>query len=258
MKLLISSYTFEPFPLEEVFLFAHNVKADGIELVITPQVCKIGFEAIKNLSQKYQVPVVNIHQPPWYVLFTGKKQMDKMIAIAKDLGAENLVVHLATVRRNFNSKFFDWIKQREVESKINIAFENAAPRGLEAWPNYCGHPEKLESFVKSRHINLTLDVAKAFLKGFDSYQFFQRNHSNIKVIHVHGFDRKGHFHKGLLEDTFDWAGFASFVKKFNYTGAMTMEIFPLMKLFYFKLPPKEALDRAKDTIEENFRMLRRV
>ncbi|MDP3800336.1 MAG: sugar phosphate isomerase/epimerase, partial [bacterium] len=257
MKLLISSYTFEPFPLEEVFLFAHNVKADGVELVITPQVIKLGFEAIKKLSEKYQVPVVNIHQPPWYVLFTGKKQMEKMIAIAKDFNAENLVVHLATVRRNFNSKFFDWIKQREVESKINIAFENAAPRSLEDWPSYCGHPEKLESFVKSRNINLTLDVAKSFLKGFDPYQFFQRNHNNIKVIHAHGFDHQGDFHKGFLEDTFDWAGFASFIKKFNYTGAITMEIFPLHKLFYFKLPPKANLDRAKDIAEENFRMLKR-
>ena len=236
MKLLISSYTFEPFPLEEVFLFAHNVKADGIELVLTPQVYKLGFEAVKNLSSKYQVPVVNIHQPPWYVLFTGKKQMNKMIAIAKDFGAENLVVHLATVRQGFNSKFFDWIREREMESKINIAFENAAPRGLESWPDYCGHPDKLETFVKSKHVNLTLDVAKAVLKGFDPYQFFQRNNSNVKVIHMHGFSKDGHFHKSFLEDTFDWPGFFSFVRKFNYTGAITMEIFPLGRIFYFKLP----------------------
>ena len=148
MKLLLSSYTFEPFPLEMVFLFAHNVKADGLELILTPQVYQLGFKAIKNLSQKYQVPIINIHQPPWYTLFTGQKQMNKMIAIAKDLGAENLVVHLATLRRNFNSEFFEWIKKREEESKINIAFENAAPRVLENWPSYCGHPEKLESFVR--------------------------------------------------------------------------------------------------------------
>lgn len=257
MKLLISSYTFEPFPIEEVFLFAHNIKADGIELVITPQVVSLGFEAIKKLSEKYQVPVVSIHQPPWYVIFTGKKRIDKLISIAKNLGAENLVVHLATVRRGFNSNFFDWIKERESESKINIAFENAVSL-LEKWPSYCSHPEKLEEFVKTRHVNLTLDVAKACLKGFDPYQFFQKNNSNIKVIHVHGFDLKGNYHKGCLEGTFDWSGFISFVKKFNYGGVITMEIFPLMKLFYFKLPPKEALDRAKDIIEENFRMLKRV
>ena len=256
MKLLLSSYSLEPFPLEEVFLLAKEIKADGLELVLMPAVFKLGLENAKKLSQKHGLPIVNIHQPPWGALFTGERGIKKLIREAQLVGAENIVAHLATMRRSFASPFFDWIKAREKESGVNIAFENAAPRGLESRPAYAGHPEKLEKFVASRNINLTFDVAKAFLKGIDPYQFFQRNRANIKVIHIHGFTRGGHFHKGFFGDEFDWAGFMSFVRKFDYQGAVTLEIFPLHRWVYFGLPAPSDFDRARGIIKENFEILR--
>ena len=87
----------------------------------------------------------------------------------------------------------------------------------------------------------------------------KRNHNNIKVIHAHGFLQKGReFHKEFIGHEFDWPGFMSFVRKFNYAGAVTMEIFPFGRLFHFKLPPQVILDKAKETIEDNFRILKRV
>ena len=101
-------------------------------------------------------------------------------------------------------------------------------------------------------------MPKAFFKGFDPYQFFQKNHNNIKVIHAHGFARNGDFHKEFLGHDFDWPGFMSFVRKFNYAGAVTMEIFPFGHLFYFKLPSQADLDKAQEVIEENFGILKRL
>ncbi|MEK7532738.1 MAG: hypothetical protein AAB579_04020, partial [Patescibacteria group bacterium] len=68
MKLLLSSYSLEPFPLEEVFLLAKEIKADGLELVLMPAVFKLGLENAKKHSQKHGLPIVNIHQPPWGAL----------------------------------------------------------------------------------------------------------------------------------------------------------------------------------------------
>ncbi len=238
-------------------MLAQEIGADGLELVITPLVLKTGLEKVKKLSQQYNLPIYNVHQPPWYVLFTGRGKIRKMVGWAKFLEAQNLVAHLATMRRTFNSPFFEWIKEIEQEQGLNIAFENAAPRKLEKFPRYAGHPKKLEKFVQKRKINLTFDVAKAVLAGIDPYQFFQRNHSQIKVVHLHGF-KNGDFHIGFKGHDFDWSGFLSFVKKFNYTGAVTLEIFPIHKWFYFNLPQRSELDRAKDIIRENFALLKRA
>ncbi|MBI2052349.1 MAG: sugar phosphate isomerase/epimerase [Candidatus Sungbacteria bacterium] len=258
MKLLLSSHSLEPFPLEETFLLAKEIKADGLELVLMPAVLGLGLDKVKKLAEKHSLPIINIHQPPWGVLFTGKKGIKRLTGRASELGAQNIVAHLATMRRGFSSPFFDWVHNIEKESGVNIAFENAAPRGLESWPDYAGQPEKLEQFVKTRNVNLTFDVAKAVLKGIDPYQFFQRHHARIKVIHIHGFNRSGEFHTGLWGGEFDWTGFMSFVRKFDYQGAVTLEIFPLHRWIYFSQPSKSDLDRAREIIKENFEILRRV
>lgn len=239
-------------------MLAKEIQVDGLELVLMPTVFKLGLENVKKLSDRYQLPIVNIHQPPWGVLFTGKRGIKKLIRQAQLVGAQNIVAHLATMRRGFNSPFFEWVKEVEKESGINIAFENAAPRDLENWPSYAGHPEKLEEFVKARNVNLTFDVAKAFLKGIDPYQFFQRYHQNIKVIHIHGFNREGNFHIGCAGGEFDWTGFMSFVKKFDYSGAVTLEIFPLHRYINFGLPSQSELARAQAIIKENFEILKRA
>lgn len=258
MKLLLSSYSLEPFPLEEIFLLAKEIGADGLELVLTPAVFKLGWAKIKKLSDAHQIPIINIHQPPWYVLFTGKRGILRFIDIARKCGSQNIVVHLATVRRGFNSRFFDWIKELESNQNINIAFENAAPRALEKFPRYPGHHDRLEEFVKARKINLTLDIAKAALADIDPYQFFQRNHNQIKVIHLHGFTQKGGFHVDFKGGGFDWSGFASFVNKFDWPGAATLEVFPLHRWVHFSLPAAGELERAKTIIRENLDLLRRA
>ncbi|MBI2453994.1 MAG: sugar phosphate isomerase/epimerase [Parcubacteria group bacterium] len=258
MRLLLSSYSLAPFPLEEIFLLAKEIGADGLELVLTPAIFKLGLDKAQKLSDTHQLPIVNIHQPPWYVLFTGKRGVLRFVEIARQCGSQNVVVHLATVRRGFNSGFFEWVKGVEGEKGVSIAFENAAPRMLEKFPRYPGHHDQLEKFIKTRKVNMTLDVAKAVLAGIDPYQFFQRNRDQIKVIHIHGFTHQGDFHVGCLGGEFDWVGFMSFVKKFDWPGAVTLEIFPLHKWVHFGLPKTEALDCAKEIIHENFRLLQRA
>ncbi len=257
MKLLLSSHSLEPFPLEEVFLLGREVGADGLELVLMPSVYKLGFAKVKELSQKYGLPIVNIHQPPWYVLFTGRRGVNKFLKIAQYFGAQNVVMHLATARRRSLSDFWSWIKTRERETGLSIAFENAAPRFLERWPRYAGVPEALENFIESQKVNLTLDVAKAVLTGTDPYQFFQKHTEQIKVLHFHGFNQ-GSFHVGFRGHNFDWSGFMSFVKKFNFDGAVTLEIFPFHKWLYFRRPAKEQLARAREIIKESFTLLKRA
>src|SRR3989344_3662404 len=102
MKLLLSSHSLEPFPLEETFLLAKEIKADGLELVLMPSVFRLGLDEVKKLSQKHALPIVNLHQPPWGVLFTGKRGIKKLIKQAELVGAKNIVAHLATMRRSFN------------------------------------------------------------------------------------------------------------------------------------------------------------
>ena len=257
MKLLLSSYCLEPFPLEETFLFAKEIGADGIELVLVPSIYSQGLKLAKELSEKYQIPIVNLHQPPWGIFFTGKCGIKRLVEKAKFLGSKNIVVHLATMRRSFNSPFFEWVKQMEKESGINIAFENAAGRVLEGWPKYAGiSAEKFEEFVKTRQVSITLDVAKGVLQGIDPYQFFQRNRNIVKAMHFHGFNHESNYHIGFAGHNFDWSGFMSFVKKFDTDVSVTLEIFPMQKWIHFELPSKKIFESSRNFIKENFEILK--
>jgi sugar phosphate isomerase/epimerase len=259
MKFLLSSYCLEPFPLEETFLFAKEIGADGIELVLVLPVYSEGLKLAKELSEKHQIPIVSLHQPPWGVFFTGKSGIKRLIKKAEFLGCKNIIVHLATLRRTFNSHFFDWIKKIEKESGINVAFENSAKRSLEMFPTYAGSdPEKLEEFIKDRKVNITFDVAKGILCGMDPYQFFQRNKNSIKVMHFHGFNRNSDYHIGFIRHDFDWSGFMSFVKKFDSDVVVTIEIFPMHKLIHFNLPSRKVFETTKSFIRENFEILKRA
>lgn len=259
MKLLLSSYSLEPFPLEETFLFAKEVGADGIELVLMPSIYFQGFKKIKELSEKYQIPIISLHQPPWGILFTGKMGILRLTKKAKFLGCKNIIVHLSTTRRYFGSNFFDWIKKIEKETGINIAFENSASRIIERFPRYAGSdPERFEKFVAERNISVTFDVPKGVLCGIDPYQFFQKNRSIIKSMHFHGFDKKGNYHLGFAGNDFDWPGFMSFVKKFDTDVVVTLEIFPMHEWVHFGLPSKKVFEESKNFIKENFDILKRA
>ncbi len=207
------------------------------------------------MSDKYKIPVLNIHQPPWGILFTGKRGIKRLVNKAKFFGATSITVHLATARRQFNSSFFDWIKELEKESGISAAFENGNSY-LESWPSYAINPEELDKFVSERKVAVTLDVPKASIAGADPYQFFKNHCSEIKVIHAHGFKGNG-YHLSFRAGDFDWFGFMSFIKKFNYGGLVTLEVFPMAQYFYFGLPSKEKLESAKKIVKESFEVLKR-
>lgn len=245
--------------MEETFKLAKEISADGVELVLAPSIYSQGLKLAKELSQKYQIPIINLHQPPWGVFFTGKMSLRWLISKARFLESKNIIIHLATVRRTFNSKFFDWVKNLEKESGINIAFENASGRILEGFPKYAGlDPDMFEKFVRERKISVTFDVAKGILHGMDPYQFFQKNKDNIKAMHFHGFNRDNNYHIGFSGHNFDWSGFMSFVKKFNTDVAITLEIFPMSKLIHFNMPSPKTFKSAREFVAENFEILKRA
>ena len=137
--------------------------------------------------------------------------------------------------------------------------KTGASRLFESWPKYAGSdPDRFEKFVKSRDVNVTFDVAKGVINGYDPYQFFQRNRSNIKAMHFHGFNHGSDYHIGFSGHNFDWSGFVSFVRKFDTDVAVTLEIFPMQKFIYFDLPAKKVFEASKDFIKENFEILKRA
>lgn len=257
MKLLLSSYSLEPFPLEEIFLLGRELNADGLELVLTGQVFRLGINRISQLAGKYNLPIINLHQPAWGIFFTPRWGVLKLVDVARSLGVENVVVHLATVRRSARSRFFDWVRHFEKSSGVNVAFENSSLRFLEQFPRYAADPARLEQFVASRKVNIALDVPKLFLNGGDPYQFFQRCQNSIKTVHVSGFDNEA-WHLGLDGRNFDWFGFVSFLKKHHFQGAVNLEVFPVHQWLRFGRPGPEQLLKAKEIIKESFEVLQRA
>jgi hypothetical protein len=53
------------------------------------------------------------------------------------------------------------------------------------------------------------------------------------------------------------SGFMSFVRKFNYEGLVTLEVFPMSQYFHLGLPSKEKFAEAREIVKESFEVLKR-
>src|SRR5579872_6588842 len=131
MKVHASITDFPVFSQTETFFKKFKeAGVDGLELVLGVK-SRFEYARIAYLSQKYDLPIGSIHQPPWSG--TGLYFDESFVAFAKKLGVQHIVFHPLSFQ-TFDSKsmknYLSRLAQVKEKYNITVLLENVSYRDL--------------------------------------------------------------------------------------------------------------------------------
>lgn len=186
-SLSLSTSSVQPLQAEAAFRAASQLGYGGVELMIAPgkDIKDIGH--IKNLIQKYQIPVTSVHAPTLILctfvwgMHPGQK-LNRSVEFAEEVGATSVVVHPPFKRTAYSSSFLEHVNQLNKDSFVDIAVENMFPWAVKNQSREMYGPSWEETSETVDH--LTFDFSHASLSGMDVLDFFKKYHSKVRIIHL--------------------------------------------------------------------------
>ncbi len=189
----LSSASTYPESTSATFEMAARLGYDGVEVMVGIDAVSQDPDAIRRLSDHYQVPVTSIHAPcllisqrvwgsePW-------PKLERARAAADLLGATTVVVHPPfRWQRDYAREFVEGIERMTDETDVRFAVENmfpwrAAGRGFAAYAP--GWDIRDEDY---RHT--TLDLSHTSVSGTDAMQLARD--LDDRLVHLHLADGTG-------------------------------------------------------------------
>lgn len=217
--------------LDYSFKIAKESGADGVELVSGFK-CHRPFKSVKELSQKYNLPVFSIHMPIW----TGINIFPdfSFFKLAKELKTKYIVLHplphlnLDDVK---SLQFFRKIHNYSKKYKVKVLLENLPnnyqikivdkyfPAGKDA-----NNLSKILKIAEKYDFGITFDTTHLELEKPQEEEWFKKVLPKIKNIHLSSFT-ENKFHLPLYMGNFKTKDFIDFLIKNSYDGLITLEIF---------------------------------
>jgi sugar phosphate isomerase/epimerase len=134
-KVALSTISVYPRPTTEGFQLAAKLGYDGVEVMVTNDPVSQDIDALRRLSEHYEVPILAVHAPclfwlnlqrvwgtdPWEKLVRARKA-------AETLGAPTVVVHPAfRWQQPYANEFVAGIERMSNETDVVFAVENMYP-----------------------------------------------------------------------------------------------------------------------------------
>ncbi len=230
MKIHASVTDFPLFAQTETFFKQFKeAGVEGLELVVGAK-SRFEYARLSYLSEKYDLPIGSLHQPPWSGI--GLYFDEDFLQVAKRLGVKNIVFHPLAFR-SFEShamqKYFEKLAFIKDKWDVTILIENM-PKDIvyeklhDNTPAHMQHHlEKMKATADTYGFLLTYDVSHAEFSDPQKLPIFQRLLPSIGVIHVSSFSKDKH-HLSLLEGDFHAEPFFSYLVKKKYQGQLVLEI----------------------------------
>jgi sugar phosphate isomerase/epimerase len=197
---------------EAAFEYAARLGYDGVELMVWSESVSQDIDAVKNLSQRYRVPVLSVHAP---CLLISQRvwganpipKLERSVRAAEKLDAQTVVVHPPfRWQRRYAEGFSDQVSALEDASDVMIAVENMFPfradrffgseQSRERMRRRGGGPgPAISAFAPSydpldgNHAHYTLDLSHTATAGTDSLDMAQRMGTGL--VHLHLCDGSG-------------------------------------------------------------------
>lgn len=215
---------------EMLFKGLKEAGADGIEL-------GVGFKSrwsagsIRGLSEKYDLPIVALHQPLWAMV--GIVFDRGFFNLAHELGAQSVTCH-PLPRISFDEprmeRYFRRLAQVQQETGLEVLVENL--------PDQYNHPLLNKFFPPSNsatgviglfemgnkfNLGLTLDIDHLQSVHPHKEEYFPVLMSKVKNIHLSSFNNESR-HLPLYLGDLHAKEFVHHLKKINYQGIVTLEI----------------------------------
>jgi len=216
---------------EYLFKGLKETGVDGIELVVGIK-SRWSVGLYKSLSQKYNLPIISLHQPPWAGL--GLTFDEGFLKIARELSVKYVVFHpipRADFRGKRGRKYLQWLSRMQKEEGITVLLENLAPKyndpitsSLFPLHKSASDLDELLQAVEEFNLKLTLDIDHLKLKAPQEEAWFEKIFPRIGNIHLCSFN-KDKIHLPIYLGDFQSKEFVHYLQEKNYTGLITFEIY---------------------------------
>jgi sugar phosphate isomerase/epimerase len=228
-EFILSTASLYNFDLRDVFRIAREAGFPGIELMITKNEDSQSTQLLLHLVEEYGLPVRAIHAP--FLMATKKvwgdylTKIDKSVAMARELGAGIVVVHLPY--------FWQW------------GYARWAYRNLNAYSSGCGVTVAMENamlvnfyrtfnlslFNSPRDIahfeNLVFDTSHYAIAGIDIFRAWEELGDRVRHIHL-----SNNYLKGFDDHALPYEGrlpldrFLSMLRRDGFAGYISLELGP--------------------------------
>lgn len=215
--------------LETFFKKFKEANVDGLEIVLGLK-SRFEFARVSYLSEKYDLPIVSVHQPAWSGL--GLFFDESFVQVAKKLGTKSIVFHPLTFcsfESNAMKHYLHKLSFLQEKYNITVMLENmpkdyAYKKLHDSTPDHnLHHLEKLSEIVDIYGFLMTYDVSHAEINKPQETNLFPSLLPKIGNIHASSFINGKH-HLGLTMGDFDTEGFVKFLEKKKYKGLFTLEV----------------------------------
>jgi len=178
------------YPLHYTFRLAKELGFSGLELAMGPEVRWRGGRYVRELSQKYDLPVYGLHPP----MFSGPQGLNlgellpRMVHLGKEMGCRMLVIHAPKVTslEGGGLQGLEAILEARQEDLL-LSLENLALFGEEDRGYLLGDLHELRDFAEKHDLHLTLDTAHAASFGYDLLEAYEICRPRLASLHLSDF-----------------------------------------------------------------------
>lgn len=253
--ILLSTGTLRYYELNRVFYIAAELGFDGIELIVDDRWDTCDPVYLKRLIDRYNLPIPSIHSPFGFIETPAwgsepAVRMEKSIALAEELGAEAVIIHLPFF---MESRYARWVYEEipglQEGTRVRLAVENmphaykilgrlgvilgtGSIYGVDSrkgFNRFLVHISKIcfprsdwETLLGFRY--LVLDTTHLATGGIDPVEAYEKMKSRLALIHLSNFD--GREHQPLGRGRMDMKRFLRHISADGYTGPLVLEYMP--------------------------------
>jgi sugar phosphate isomerase/epimerase len=213
IKVGLSTASVYPLRTEAAFEYAARLGYDGVELMVWAESVSQDIDAVAQLSERYEMPVLAVHAP---CLLISQRvwganpivKLERSVRAAEQLGAQTVVVHPPfRWQRRYAEGFGEQVAELEGGSHVLVAVENMFPfradrffgagqTSIDRMRRRGGLPGAgISAFAPSydpldgNHAHFTLDLSHTATAGTDAVEMATRMAD--RLVHLHLCDGNG-------------------------------------------------------------------
>lgn len=202
IRIGMSTSAVYPLPPEHAFRLARLAGFDGVEVMVTNDEVTQDADALLELSERYELPILSIHAP--VLLLTHfvwgrdpRVKLERSAELARDVGAPIVVVHPPfRWQAQYARDFLRIVRETSRAYDVEIAVENMFPWKV-AGKNLKAYSPGSDPTLMDCDF-MTLDFSHASLSGRDSMELALDMGSRLR--HVHLCDGSGSMDEGKVFD----------------------------------------------------------
>lgn len=241
--------------LEKSFAVAKDLKVDGVEVILGYK-SHINFKKLIKLSEKYDMPVLSVHEPLWS--FLGLVREEKSFKIAKFFGAK-YIVH-PSFKSSLSSKkthlFLRWLFFMAQKYDIDVLIENMGDPIFPILKPIIRRDKSITDLkclmliCRNYGFGFTLDTSHLNYSNPLNANGFSEMSPYLRNIHLSDFNKSAQ-HLPLGEGILDVEKFLGFLKRINYAGFLTLEL--NSKVFSSRRNYIKDIHKSIKLIQKNFK-----